>query len=269
VLEPLIKWFEENQRPLPWRTSYDPYQVWISEVMLQQTQVETALPYYERFIRQLPSIEALAKADEERVLTLWAGLGYYRRAKNLIAAARQIVAKHGGKIPADYEALLGLPGIGQYMAGAILSIAFNEPYPVVDGNVRRVLSRLYGWTEDNPKALWDAAACAVREGEPRLGIGSKGLFVPIAALLIVPASNLMRGIQNRNAGEDPPGKKAAGHGPGAFIRGHSSKGHSVSHEICRRHVGISDVSGTALWIIQENRRMPSHDHASSSGRERG
>jgi len=168
VLEPLIKWFEENQRPLPWRTSYDPYQVWISEVMLQQTQVETALPYYERFIRQLPSIEALAKADEERVLTLWAGLGYYRRAKNLIAAARQIVAKHGGKIPADYEALLGLPGIGQYMAGAILSIAFNEPYPVVDGNVRRVLSRLYGWTEDNPKALWDAAACAVREGEPRL-----------------------------------------------------------------------------------------------------
>ena len=168
MLEPLIKWFEENQRPLPWRTSYDPYQVWISEVMLQQTQVETALPYFERFIRELPSIEALAQADEERVLTLWAGLGYYRRAKNLIAAAREIAMKHGGKIPADYEALLELPGIGQYMAGAILSIAFNQPYPVVDGNVRRVLSRLYGWTEANPKALWDAAARAVREGEPRL-----------------------------------------------------------------------------------------------------
>jgi A/G-specific adenine glycosylase len=168
VFEPLIRWFEENQRPLPWRTSYEPYQVWISEVMLQQTQVETALPYYERFIRELPSIEALAQADEERVLTLWAGLGYYRRAKNLIAAAREIVAKHDGRIPADYQALLELPGIGQYMAGAILSIAFNKPFPVVDGNVRRVLSRCYGWTEADPKTLWDAAARAVREGEPRL-----------------------------------------------------------------------------------------------------
>src|SRR2546426_709039 len=136
--------------------------------MLQQTQVEAALPYYERFIRELPSIEALAEADEERVLTLWAGLGSYRRAKNLIAAAREIVVKHGEKIAADYEALLELPGVGQYMAGAILSIAFNEPYPVVDGNVRRVLSRVYGWTEDNPKSLWDAAARAVKEGEPRL-----------------------------------------------------------------------------------------------------
>ena len=132
MLEPLIKWFEENQRPLPWRESYDPYQVWVSEVMLQQTQVETALPYFERFVREFPSVDALAKADEERVLKLWAGLGYYRRAKNLIAAAREIAAKHGGKIPADYETLLQLPGIGQYMAGAILSIAFNEPYPVVD-----------------------------------------------------------------------------------------------------------------------------------------
>jgi len=90
VLEPLIKWFEKNQRPLPWRTSYDPYQVWVSEVMLQQTQVETALPYFERFVREFPSVDALAKADEERVLKLWAGLGYYRRAKNLIAAAREI-----------------------------------------------------------------------------------------------------------------------------------------------------------------------------------
>ena len=168
MLEPLISWFEENQRPLPWRVSYDPYQVWISEVMLQQTQVETALPYYERFIRELPSVEALAEADEERVLTLWAGLGYYRRAKNLMAAARAIVEKHDGKIPSDYDALLNLPGIGQYMAGAILSIAFNKPYPVVDGNVRRVLSRIYGWTDENPKALWEAAARLVREAEPRL-----------------------------------------------------------------------------------------------------
>ena len=168
MLAALISWFEENQRPLPWRVSYDPYQVWISEVMLQQTQVETALPYYERFIQEIPTIEELARAQEERVLTLWAGLGYYRRAKHLMAAAREIVSKHNGEMPSDYDSLLKLPGIGQYMAGAILSIAFNTPYPVVDGNVRRVLSRLYGWSDENPKRLWNAAAALVQQAEPRL-----------------------------------------------------------------------------------------------------
>jgi A/G-specific adenine glycosylase len=167
VLAKLVSWFNEHQRPLPWRVSYDPYQVWVSEVMLQQTQVETALPYYERFIRELPTVEHLARADAERVLSLWAGLGYYSRARNLMAAARIIAGKHGGRIPADYESLIALPGVGQYMAGAILSIAFNKPYPVVDGNVRRVLSRLNGWIDENPKALWDAAAQIARQGEPR------------------------------------------------------------------------------------------------------
>ncbi len=168
MLDTLVAWFQENQRPLPWRVSYDPYHVWISEVMLQQTQVETALPYYERFIRELPTIQSLAQADEQRVLTLWAGLGYYRRAKNLMAAARTVVADHGGKIPSDYDVLIDLPGIGEYMAGAITSIAFNKPYPAVDGNVRRVLSRLNGWTEDDPKTLWETAASLVRSAEPRL-----------------------------------------------------------------------------------------------------
>jgi A/G-specific adenine glycosylase len=167
VLEQLVNWFNENQRPLPWRTSYDPYHVWVSEVMLQQTQVETALPYYERFMRAFPSVEDLAAADEERVLTLWAGLGYYQRARNLMTAARLVVERHRGKIPSHYDSLIDLPGIGQYMAGAILSIAFNKPYPVVDGNVRRVLSRLYGWTEENPRALWEAASRIAREAEPR------------------------------------------------------------------------------------------------------
>jgi len=168
VLEQLVNWFNENQRPLPWRGSYDPYHVWVSEVMLQQTQVETALPYYERFIREFPSVEHLARADEARVLTLWSGLGYYRRARNLMAAARMIVEQHGGRIPSEYELLIELPGVGQYMAGAILSIAFNKSYPVVDGNVRRVLSRVYGWIEENPKALWEAASRIVRQAEPRL-----------------------------------------------------------------------------------------------------
>src|SRR5262245_7729095 len=126
--------------------------------MLQQTQVETALPYYERFIQEFPTVEHLARADEARVLRLWSGLGYYRRAKNLMAAARMVVEQYDARIPSDYELLIGLPGVGQYMAGAILSIAFNKAYPVVDGNVRRVLSRVYGWMEENPKVLWEAAS---------------------------------------------------------------------------------------------------------------
>src|SRR5262245_36235815 len=138
MIRPLVAWFEENQRTLPWRETYDPYHVWVSEVMLQQTQVETVVPYFERFISTLPSLESLAKADEQQVLKLWAGLGYYRRAKNLHSAARLVLERHAGKIPSEYEALMALPGVGQYMAGAILSIAFNKPYPVVDGNVRRV-----------------------------------------------------------------------------------------------------------------------------------
>src|SRR5262245_6299201 len=168
MVEGLTVWFEENQRPLPWRSTYDPYHVWISEIMLQQTQVETVVPYFERWIEALPDVSALAAADEPTVLNLWAGLGYYSRARNLMAAAKLIQCNHNGSLPADYEALRSLPGIGQYTAGAILSIAFNKAYPVVDGNVRRVLSRLYGWEDDQPKRLWDAAEKLVRSAEPRL-----------------------------------------------------------------------------------------------------
>src|SRR5258705_3042704 len=144
MIEALVAWFQENQRPLPWRGSYDPYHVWISEVMLQQTQVETALPYYERFILEFPSVEALARADEERVLKLWAGLGYYRRAKNLMAAARIVAAEHGGRVPSDYDALLALPGVGQYIAGAVFSIAFHKAFSGFFGDVRRGLLRNFG-----------------------------------------------------------------------------------------------------------------------------
>jgi A/G-specific adenine glycosylase len=169
MIDRLVSWFQENQRPLPWRESYDPYHVWVSEVMLQQTQVETALPYYERFISEFPTVEKLADAGEERVLKLWAGLGYYRRARNMMAAARLVVEKHRGQIPSNYDELMELPGIGQYMAGAILSIAFNKPYPIVDGNVRRVLSRVHGWTEENTKGLWSAARqLAASSPQPRI-----------------------------------------------------------------------------------------------------
>ena len=165
--EKLIGWFVENQRSLPWRASYDPYHVWISEIMLQQTQVETVVPYFERWMAALPDVTALAAADEQRVLSLWAGLGYYSRARNLMEAARILVRDHRGSVPADYEALRSLPGIGPYTAGAIMSIAFSQAYPVVDGNVRRVLSRIYGWEDDIPRRLWEAAEKLVQRAEPR------------------------------------------------------------------------------------------------------
>lgn len=168
MLEELTAWFEENQRSLPWRSGYDPYHVWISEVMLQQTQVETVVPYFERWMAALPSVSALAEAEEQSVLHLWAGLGYYSRARNLMAAAKILSRDYKSRVPSDYEALRSLPGVGQYTAGAILSIAFNKAYPVVDGNVRRVLSRIYGWEDDSPKRLWDAAEKLVHRGEPRL-----------------------------------------------------------------------------------------------------
>ena len=168
MVEALVAWFEENHRNLPWRVGYDPYHVWVSEVMLQQTQVETVLPFFEKFISRFPTLQSLARADEQEVLKLWAGLGYYRRAKNLHAAVREVVDKHDGRVPPDYDSLIALPGIGQYMAGAILSIAFNKPYPIVDGNVRRVLSRIYGWLDENTKAQWAAAEKIAKSGEPRL-----------------------------------------------------------------------------------------------------
>lgn len=165
--EELTRWFHEHQRALPWRESYHPYHVWISEVMLQQTQVETVLPYFQRFIAAFPDPATLAAAGEQQVFSHWAGLGYYSRARNLMAAARVIVEQHSGRVPEDYDSLRRLPGVGQYTAGAILSIAYNKPFPVVDGNVRRVLSRLYGWADDRPKRLWDRAGELVRQAEPR------------------------------------------------------------------------------------------------------
>lgn len=135
--------------------------------MLQQTQVETALPYYTRFLERFPTVDALARSSEEEILGLWSGLGYYSRARNLRKAARRVAAEHGGRIPNDYDSLIQLPGVGRYMAGAILSIAFNEPFPIVDGNVRRVLSRLNGWTEPRDAQLWEAAERIARDGNPR------------------------------------------------------------------------------------------------------
>src|SRR5229473_7685833 len=138
----LLVWFGQFRRDLPWRRTKDPYRVWLSEIMLQQTRVAAAIPYYERFLERFPDVHALAAAPQEEVLRLWSGLGYYSRARNLQKAAQQIVAKHAGQFPQRTEDALALPGIGNYTAAAILSIAFGEEYAVLDGNVARVLARL-------------------------------------------------------------------------------------------------------------------------------
>ncbi len=138
----LIRWYREHHRHLPWREAAAPYGIWVSEVMLQQTQVATVVPYYHRFMERFPDVASLAAADLQDVLKCWEGLGYYARARNLHQAARRVAADHGGRVPESWEALRGLPGVGDYIASAILSLAFGKPYAVVDGNVKRVLARL-------------------------------------------------------------------------------------------------------------------------------
>jgi A/G-specific adenine glycosylase len=142
IAERLEAWFAKEQRELPWRVDYDPYSVWVSEVMLQQTRVDVVVPYFERFLADLPTVAALAGAEEGRVLTLWSGLGYYRRARMLQQGARYVMERHGGVIPSDEGELRKIPGIGRYTAGAIASIAFQRRAAIVDGNVARVAARL-------------------------------------------------------------------------------------------------------------------------------
>ena len=142
IVEPLMQWYQLNKRDLPWRNTKNPYHIWVSEIMLQQTRVEAVKPYYARFLDTLPTVKDLAKADEEVILKLWEGLGYYSRVRNMQKAAIQIMEEYDGKFPSDYGKLLNLKGIGPYTAGAVGSIAFGLPVPAVDGNVLRVMSRI-------------------------------------------------------------------------------------------------------------------------------
>jgi A/G-specific adenine glycosylase len=144
VAQKLVSWYRTEHRQLPWRETSEPYAIWLSEIMLQQTQVATVLPYYARFLTRFPTIEALAQAPIDDVLKSWEGLGYYARARNLHKAAQKMMTDHGGRFPETFEAVHDLPGIGQSTAGAILTFAFHNPHPILDGNVKRVLSRLYG-----------------------------------------------------------------------------------------------------------------------------
>lgn len=171
----LLRWFAENKRNLPWRRSRDPYKIWVSEIMLQQTQVDTVIPYYQRWMKRFPNLGSLASAPLSRVLKAWEGLGYYARARNLHKTARMVVRRLGGKFPLSAEELRELPGIGRYTAGAILSIAFNQPEPILDGNVKRVLSRLFALkeavdTQTGEKKLWEISRDLV------VGVGAGAMF---------------------------------------------------------------------------------------------
>jgi A/G-specific adenine glycosylase len=169
----LLEWYARWRRDLPWRNVCDPYAIWLSETMLQQTRVDTVIPYYERFLRKLPTIEALAEAREEDVLALWSGLGYYRRARMLHAAAKVVAGTRGGRLPSSVEELRRLDGVGRYTAGAVASIAFGKRAAVVDGNVARVISRLFAIEDDIKRApgqerVWRIAQNMVSEvdGDP-------------------------------------------------------------------------------------------------------
>jgi A/G-specific adenine glycosylase len=175
----LLAWYRAHRRDLPWRRTRDPYAIWISEAMLQQTRVDTVIPYYDRFLARFPDVAALATADLDDVTALWAGLGYYSRARNLHRAARMVMERHAGRLPDDIAALRELPGVGRYTAGALASIAFDKPAPIVDGNVARVLARLLAIDGDlrspaNQNRLWSEAEALARGEDP--GALNQGLM---------------------------------------------------------------------------------------------
>ena len=218
--EPLIQWYQDNKRILPWRDIKDPYRIWVSEIMLQQTRVEAVKPFYERFLRELPSVQALAEASEEKLLKLWEGLGYYNRVRNMQKAAQQIVAEYQGEFPSSFEAIRSLAGIGNYTAGAIASFAFDIPKPAVDGNVLRVVSRLTESYEDiMSQKVRTAMEDALEQVMPKHAAGdfNQGLIelgatvcVPNGApkCEVCPLSHLCVAHQHGTQGELPVKKKA-------------------------------------------------------------
>lgn len=205
----LLAWYKKNARDLPWRRTKDPYKIWISEIMLQQTQVQTVIPYYERWLKRFPEIQTLAKAPESEVMKYWAGLGYYRRARMLHEAAKFITGDKAGKFPKSAKELLEMPGIGRYTAGAVASIAFGEKTPVLDGNVIRILTRLTALKEDivKPKTienLWKIATGLVPSGNPgdfnqaMMELGATVCTPRGPACLLCPVSGLCEGRKKGN-----------------------------------------------------------------------
>ena len=210
----LRAWYDQHARDLPWRGTRDPYAVWLSEIMLQQTQVETVKPYFQRFLAALPTIRTLAEADEQLVLRLWEGLGYYRRARQLHLAARRIVADHGGSFPSDPQSVERLPGIGRYTAGAVLSIAFDQRRPILEANTVRVFSRLLAYCcpttlSAGQKLLWAAAEAVLasrdvgRFNQALMELGSQVCRGRAPNCDVCPAMGLCRAQQRGMQNEIP------------------------------------------------------------------
>jgi len=188
--ERILDWYGLHRRELPWRKDPLPYAIWVAEVMLQQTQVKTVLPYYERFLKEFPDVGGLARAAESEILSAWAGLGYYARARNIFRAARMIIENYGGEFPSTMKEFLNLPGVGRYTAGAVYSIAFNQPQPIVDGNVRRVISRLHGLAEKPSESFyWEQATAWIPGG--RASTFNQAVM-ELGALICVPSQPACR-----------------------------------------------------------------------------
>ena len=199
----LLEWYDRNRRDLPWRGESDPYRIWISEVMLQQTRVAAVTGYYQRFLRRFPDVRSLAAAKPEAVLAAWSGLGYYRRARALHYAAKVMVQEYGGELPRTAAQLRQLPGFGPYTAAAVASIAFGEPVAVVDGNVERVLSRLLAWQAPKRGAAWEMAQwllAADRPGDFNQAMMELGATVCLPAEAQCPRCPLVRWCRTRGVG---------------------------------------------------------------------
>jgi A/G-specific adenine glycosylase len=208
----LLRWFDSNQRDLPWRTNKTPYRIWVSEIMLQQTQVATVIDYFNRFIARFPTVQQLAAAEESEVLKFWEGLGYYRRARQMHAAAKLIVDQHQAEFPSQFESVLKLPGIGRYTAGAILSISLEQRHPILEGNTIRVFARLMAMKSDprsseNQKALWEFSESLLPRkrigdlNQSLMELGSELCHPKRPKCLLCPISNLcptnIQGLQEQ------------------------------------------------------------------------
>ena len=189
-LSPLVPWYRQNKRDLPWRNTRDPYRIWVSEIMLQQTRVEAVLPYYARFLAALPTVRDLAAVPEAQLLKLWEGLGYYSRARHMQAAAKTVMAAYGGVFPATFEGIRALPGVGDYTAGAIASFAFDLPYPAVDGNVLRVAARLAAYKNDvlSPAAKKELTAAVAAAQPEKEAADFNQALIELGALVCLPGA---------------------------------------------------------------------------------
>lgn len=231
----LLSWYDRNRRDLPWRGSRDPYRIWVSEVMLQQTRVAAVIAYYQRFLQQFPDMKTLAAASEPAVLAAWSGLGYYRRARALYAAARSVVAERGGELPRTAAALRQLPGFGRYTAAAVSSIAFGEPVAVVDGNVERVLSRIFAWGQPKRDVAWQKAQALLapqRPGDFNQAVMELGATVCLPGEALCTLCPVFRWCNTRGRGQPgKPERRRAG----------------------RLHYCLAQRDG-AVWLVQRSRR---------------